>query len=60
MLLKTISIDYLQMSSPLQKDVEDEQSYSINHVNQDMIGVEKLVTNLPLKVNVKSLIFILY
>jgi hypothetical protein len=60
MLLKTISIDYLQMSSHLQKDVEDEQSYSINHVNQDMIGVEKLVTNLPLKVNVKSLIFILY
>jgi len=60
MLLKTISIDYLQMSSSLQKDVEDEQSYSINHVKQDMIGVEKLVPNLPLKVNVKSLIFILY
>jgi hypothetical protein len=60
MLLKTISIDYLQISSSLQKDVEDEQSYSINHVKQDMIAVEKLVPNLPLKVNVKSLIFILY
>lgn len=52
------------MSSSLEKDVEsdveDDQSYKIDHVKQDIVVGEKPLTNLSFKVNVESLIYIVY